>query len=233
MGHYTYFVILALSLLGPLALSFDKKVAFYKQWKYVVAAMLLPALFFIIWDIVFTRLGVWSFNAEYITGFHIAAIPLEEALFFFVVPYCCTFIYECIRVYFPRLKNNAASRVILGTLAIGLFILAMLHRQQYYTFFTGIFTSLFITVVLMAGKRSPHFNATAFLTAYAVILLPFLAVNGVLTYLPVVLYNDAHNLSLRMVSIPVEDIFYGMLLVLMNIFIFEMLRNNRMVIMKK
>jgi len=31
--HLTYLMILAASLAGPLLLSFDKKVAFYKHWK--------------------------------------------------------------------------------------------------------------------------------------------------------------------------------------------------------
>ena len=66
--HYTYFIILAASLAGPLALSFDKKVAFYKNWKYLFPAMVIPALLYIAWDIYFTSKGVWSFNDRYITG---------------------------------------------------------------------------------------------------------------------------------------------------------------------
>ena len=104
--HYTYFVILAASLVGPLCLSFDKKVAFYKNWKYLFLAMILPALFYIIWDIYFTSKGVWSFNEDYISGIKIINLPIEEVLFFFIVPYCCVFIYECIRVYFPQLSGK-------------------------------------------------------------------------------------------------------------------------------
>ena len=60
-----------------------------------------------------------------------------------------------------------------------------------------------------------------------VILIPFLIVNGFLTAIPVVLYNDAENLNLRIYTIPFEDIFYGMLLVLMNIVIYEKLKNRK------
>ena len=66
--HYTYFLILACSLAGPLLLSFDKKVAFYKKWKWLFPAMLIPAFIYIVWDIYFTAKGVWSFNEKYITG---------------------------------------------------------------------------------------------------------------------------------------------------------------------
>jgi lycopene cyclase domain-containing protein len=85
--HYTYFLILAASLAGPLALSFDKKVAFYKNWKYVFPAMIIPALLYIAWDVYFTEIGVWSFNEGYISGIKLIKLPLEEVLFFFIVPY--------------------------------------------------------------------------------------------------------------------------------------------------
>ena len=97
-SHYTYFLILTVALAGPLALSFDKRVAFYKKWKQLFTAMLFPAFLYIIWDIYFTANGVWSFNENYVCGIKLFNLPIEEVLFFFVVPYCCVFIYECICV---------------------------------------------------------------------------------------------------------------------------------------
>jgi lycopene cyclase domain-containing protein len=95
--HYTYLLILAASFAGPFFLSFDKKVAFYKKWKYVFAAMIIPAVFYIAWDSYFTRINVWQFNSKYIVGPKFLELPVEEWLFFIIIPYCCIFVYECIK----------------------------------------------------------------------------------------------------------------------------------------
>ena len=222
--HYTYFLILLCSLAGPLALSFDKKVAFYKKWKAVFIAMLLPALFYIVWDMIFTNLEVWFFKKEYVVAkTFIYNLPLEEVLFFFIVPYCCTFIYECIRSYFPAVKTTKASDNILFVLGIALLIFSVFTHHLYYTFYTSILLSGFIFTFFIFRRYFAAFNTKVFLLAYLIIIVPFLIVNGFLTAIPVITYNNAHNLAIRIHTIPVEDIFYGMLLVMMNIAGYEKL----------
>lgn len=224
-SHYTYFLILGASLAGPLALSFDKKVAFYKSWKYVVPAMILPAIFYIAWDIFFTAKQVWSFNDDYITGIHLFNLPIEEVLFFLVVPYCCLFIYACIRAYFPQLNSNGTTRRTWWVLGISLVVVALVFYNRYYTSWTFLFCGLYLLFMSLRQRYFQTFNQGAFLVSYLVILIPFLLVNGLLTSIPIVLYNDAENLGLRIYTIPFEDVFYGMLLVLMNVTIYEKLLN--------
>lgn len=226
-GHYTYFIILGASLAGPFFLSFDKKVAFFKNWKYLFPAMLLPALLYIVWDIYFTATGVWRFNPGYITGIQLYNLPLEEVLFFFVVPYCCMFIYECIRAYFPAVMQIRWAWGLLLVLAALLFITGIIHYNKSYTCWTFLFTAIFIAAIYLLQKKAAFFNAGLFVVSYAVMLIPFLIVNGFLTAIPVVLYNDAANLGIRIYSIPFEDTFYGMLLVLMNVVLYEKLKSKQ------
>lgn len=220
-SHYTYFIILAASLAGPFALSFDKKVAFYKKWKYVFPAIILPALFYIAWDIYFTSEGVWQFNEKYITGIKIANLPVEEMLFFLLVPYCCLFIYECIRSYFPNLKDRKGADVFLKILAVFLMIIGIIFYHRYYTAWTFIFLSLFIFIVYACRDYYKNFDAVSFLCSYAIMLIPFLIVNGFLTAIPIVLYNNSQNLGIRIYTIPFEDVFYGMLLIMLVICSYE------------
>lgn len=225
-SHYTYFLILAGSLAGPLFLSFDKKVAFYKSWKYVFQAMIIPALLYILWDVYFTKQAVWSFNEAYITGIKLYNLPLEEVLFFFIVPYCCTFIYACIRAYFPGLVNKRWGDMFLIVAGVLLFATGILYAGRYYTSWTFIFTGGFIMLLYSTRKNFKSFDAVSFIVSYAVCLIPFLIVNGFLTAIPVVLYNNAENLGIRIYTIPFEDAFYGMLLVLMNIVLYEKLKER-------
>lgn len=188
--------------------------------------MLLPAILYIIWDIFFTAKNVWSFNENYITGIKLINLPVEEVLFFFVVPYCSVFIYECVRCYFPRLTNKPSANTILQLLAVVLLIAGIFFYKKKYTSCTFIFNAIFIVILYAQKKYFKTFDAVSFLVACTIILIPFLIVNGFLTAIPVVLYNNAENLGIRIYTIPFEDVFYGMLLILMNISIYEKLKSK-------
>ncbi len=189
--------------------------------------MLIPALFYIAWDIYFTSQSVWHFNEQYITGSWIINLPVEEVLFFFIVPYCCVFIYECIRCYFPLLKGNRKADDLMKVLAFALLVTGIIFYDRSYTSWTSFLNAAFIALIYLCKNYFRSFNAIAFLVSYGVSLIPFLIVNGLLTAIPVVLYNDVENIGKRIYTIPVEDIFYGMLLVMMNIALFEKLREKR------
>jgi lycopene cyclase domain-containing protein len=226
-SHYTYFLILAASLAGPLVLSFDKKVNFRKKWKYALQATVFPAYIYIIWDVYFTSKGIWHFNDQYIIGFKLLNLPVEEVIFFYIVPCCCVFIYECIRCYFPLLKEKRYADISLKVLAIALLVTGIIFHNKYYTSWTFILNFIFIAAIYLFRNYFKDFDAISFLAAYAICLIPFLIVNGFLTALPVVIYNNAENLGIRIYTIPFEDIFYGMLLVLMNIVFYEKLKSRK------
>lgn len=60
-----------------------------------------------------------------------------------------------------------------------------------------------------------------FCLAYLVALIPFYIVNGILTSIPIVIYNNSENMGKRIGTIPIEDHFYLIILLLMNIGFFE------------
>jgi lycopene cyclase domain-containing protein len=60
---------------------------------------------------------------------------------------------------------------------------------------------------------------------YLFLLIPFFIVNGILTgtglEAPIVWYNNQENLGVRLLTIPIEDTFYGFELIVLNVFFYE------------
>lgn len=196
---------------GPVIMSFEDRIRFKEKWTKAFASMLFPAIFFILWDVFFTANGIWSFNEEYHLGLEILHLPLEEYLFFIAVPFACLFIMENVWLWFGE-RDGYDSRPVTLTLIVLLAALAIIFYDRVYTFST--FTLLGIALIYYEYYEKVTW-LNRFYVGWLVCLIPFFIVNGILTYLPVVIYNNEQNMGIRLGSIPFEDIFYGMLLMLL------------------
>lgn len=180
--------------------------------------MALTGLFFLFWDIIFTMKGVWSFNPKYIIGLTFFRLPVEEMLFFLTVPFACIFIYACLNYYIKWQFDNRLTRIISNLLILLSVLVLIFHYNRIYTAITfGLM--LAVVALLQYGFNVRWLNR--YYMAYIVALIPFYMVNGILTSVPVVLYNNYQNMGMRIGTIPVEDHFYLMVLLLMNIGFFE------------
>lgn len=220
--RYLYLALDVLTILFPFLFSFYAKANFSKKWRYLWIAILVPGILFLVWDEYFTQLGVWGFNPRYLTGLYLGSLPVEEVLFFICIPYACVFTYEALN-YLVKKNYLAHYQRWISIALIGLSVLvAACNIHKWYTATTFLGLAAFITLVEF-GTRSKFLSRFYF--AYLFILVPFFMVNGILTGSfieeQVVWYNDAENLATRLGTIPVEDAFYGMLLLMMNVAIFE------------
>jgi len=224
--RFTYLLVDIFCILFPLLFSFSRRFHFFSQWRYYLVPCLATATIFIAWDVLFTALGVWGFSRRYVMGPYIANLPLEEVLFFICIPYACTFTYYCLRLYAaPAYRRGWQVFALL--LALALVLTGVVFLPRLYTSVT--FITLAAMLLVLAISKVPWLPA--FFISYLLILLPFFISNGTLTggYLQrvVVFYNDRYNLGVRLGTIPVEDIFYGMLLSLLNIAGYEYARGHK------
>lgn len=218
MIKYTYLLINIATVFFPMVLSFDKRVAFYKSWKFIWPGMAITGLLFLVWDVLFTYQGVWSFNADYILGITFFKLPLEEVLFFLTVPFACIFIYQCLRYYVKwQPADFIVSTLCSAVIIYGLLNCAFNYHKLYTLVTFGTLVPLLVYVFFVLKAKWLN----RFFLAYAVTLIPFYIVNGLLTSIPVVIYNNNQNLGQRIGTIPLEDHFYCMALLLMNIAFFE------------
>ncbi len=100
-----YFLVLLFSLCLPLFLSFYPPLKFYQKTPKLLFSILLTVFLFGLWDVIATARGHWWFEPDKICGIHFINLPLEEWLFFIVIPFCCLFTWETIK-YFKKVLYN-------------------------------------------------------------------------------------------------------------------------------
>jgi len=222
-----YFWILIFAFAGPFFLSFDQKVGYYKKWKYLLPAILSVALVFIIWDEYFTKKEIWGFTPAYIQEIYLGHLPLEEVLFFIIVPYNCVFIYEVLNAYFPSTTLSKLTKFFAFFFVLSGFVLSTWFLDNWYTS-VACGASAILTVGLYFIFKVSWYERFAF--AYLVALIPFLIVNGILTGMvtenPVVWYNESHIIGIRIGTIPFEDLYYNYCLFLPIIGLYEGIKNR-------
>ncbi len=220
-SSWTYYTLLGLSLLYPVAQSFEKRVFMHRKFKFIFPGLLITGAVYVVWDIWFTGAGIWGFNHNYTRDFYVLGLPFEELLFFLVVPYCCVFLYEVLRYFVKRFYHPVFSRIVIYLLLVLMIGSLPFVTDRIYTFTAMAFTSLMLLLQLFQKTYNSWFSG--FILTYLVSLIPFLVVNGVLTSIPVVWYNNAENLGVRIYTIPLEDFIYLMGLLLPTINIYQLL----------
>ena len=224
---YLYLTVNIVTLALPLAFSFHPKVNFFKKWKFVLPAILASAIVFIAWDVIFTMYEIWGFNEKYLTGYFVFNLPIEEVLFFICIPYACLFTHFAFtslleRDYLFPHHELISSFMIIASLIIGIYFM-----DRAYTSVTFLLTGFFLSYHML--KVRPRYMGR-FYFSYGALLVPFLIVNGILTgaftHEPVVWYDNEENTGVRLFTIPVEDIFYGMMMMLIPIFFADELENR-------
>lgn len=225
---YLYLALNIFTISVPLIRAFEHRIQFAKSFKHLLPAVAIVGAVFIIWDVWFTANGIWGFTPEYLTGIDIINLPLEEWLFFITVPIACVFIYRVLNFFWPTpfISVKAANNINLY-IAFLAFALAVMNTDKWYTAVNFGLVALYLFYIHYLAKPTwlPHFYR-----AYLIALIPFFIVNGILTGYglesQVVWYNDNHNLGIRMITIPFEDTFYGMLLVMGVVDLYERISNN-------
>lgn len=219
--EFTYLIANIAVLSIPLLFSFHRRFPFYKTWFAFWPAALLTATLFISWDMLFTALNIWSFNPAHLTGIYLFNLPVEEWLFFICIPYACTFTYFCFGRWIQKI-NFPYQQIVSFLLASSLLATGIYHYHRLHTSVTFIALAAFLIGCQWVFKVK--WLGTFYIT-WAFLLIPFLLVNGILTgtFLqePVFFYKADEILNVRLLTIPIEDLFYGMLMALMNVSLYE------------
>ena len=104
MDHWQYLLVLGacLAITAPLEL-FGNGV--YRQVRRLLLSLVPVAAVFVTWDVLAISGQVWTYNPDYVTGIRIGSLPLEELLFFIVIPLCGLLTYNAVTTCLALLRR--------------------------------------------------------------------------------------------------------------------------------
>jgi lycopene cyclase domain-containing protein len=106
--HYLFVLAACVVITAPLEL-FGAGV--YRQWRRLVRSVLPVAAAFVVWDAIAIAAHVWTYNPRFITGIGVPGFPIEELLFFIVIPLCGLLTYNAVSTvlgHVARLRRRSA-----------------------------------------------------------------------------------------------------------------------------
>jgi lycopene cyclase domain-containing protein len=90
--------VLGLCLVATVPLEFAFELRVLRDPRRLVRALALPVVVFVVWDIVAIDRRTWWYNGRYVTGWELPlGLPIEELLFFLVIPLVGLLSYEAVR----------------------------------------------------------------------------------------------------------------------------------------
>lgn len=102
---------MGLCLLVTLPLEFFFGARVWRRPRALLFALLPVVIVFSIWDIYAIRAGHWTYNPRYVTGLELGiGLPLEEVVFFVVIPICGLLTYQAVGTVLRWLHTGLDSR---------------------------------------------------------------------------------------------------------------------------
>ncbi|NNG21314.1 lycopene cyclase domain-containing protein [Naumannella sp. ID2617S] len=96
MDRFQYLLLMAGCLLITLPLEFVIGARVWRRPRRLLLALLPTVVLFSVWDVAGIIRNHWSYNERYVSGIHLGVMPLEELVFFIVIPICGLLTYEAV-----------------------------------------------------------------------------------------------------------------------------------------
>lgn len=108
MGKAEYLLVLGACVLVTLPLELAGA-RVYRRPRRLARAVLPVAAVFLLWDALAIAAGIWDFDPAFVSGVRVPfGIPIEEVLFFVVIPVCAVLTYEAVGLTERFLRRRAA-----------------------------------------------------------------------------------------------------------------------------
>ena len=217
-----YLLVNLFSLSIPLLVSFHPRLKLYKYFPGIFFSIGMAMIPYIAWDIWFTKSAFWGFNPAYLIGVDFWHLPIEEWLFFVIIPYACIFTHIALIQLFPSmiLSDGTVKRLTFSIMLVFL-VMGVVYYDKWYTLMDMVFGILVLGITYSFSRSI----LKRYYLTFIFMLIPFFIVNGILTGTgiegEVVWYDDSQNMGLRLGTIPLEDSVYAFSLILLNLLMMD------------
>ena len=98
MSRFAYVAVLVFVLVGTGWLELLLRTRVYARWRRLALTLVPVVAVFCLWDLYAIAAGHWTFDVERTTGIVFpGGLPLDEVLFFVVIPVCAVLSLEAVR----------------------------------------------------------------------------------------------------------------------------------------
>jgi len=224
--NYWYLLILLVLAGVTMFLFLKKTIVFIMEIKYMLPALIFSGAIFVLFNNRLHETGIIHFNTNYLLGGNIFNLPVEEWLFLLIMSLFAFSVYILVSVRFANLEKPYFFMGISVVLLLAFGFEAWSSRQKLVPFFIFFLLVIYFGYTLFRNRFKSHL--AKFFISYLIVVVPFLIIRAIVNSLPVILYNNDYILGLRLFNMPVEEFGYLFLLMLINITIFEYLRDNQL-----
>jgi lycopene cyclase domain-containing protein len=111
MDAWQYLLLMAGCLVVTLPLEIVFRARVYRRWRLLLRALLPVTAVFVLWDAVAIARGHWWYSARFTTGILLpGSVPVEELVFFLVIPVCGVLTYEAVGTVLRGAPDRRAVR---------------------------------------------------------------------------------------------------------------------------
>ena len=103
LERFSYVGVLLFVVFGSIWLEVFLRTRVLARWRRLLLSMVLPLIVFILWDAYAIASGHWTFDVNRILGLQVVAgVPIDEVLFFIVIPFASILTLEAVRSVKPH-----------------------------------------------------------------------------------------------------------------------------------
>ena len=107
MAKLAYLAMLGFTIIGSWWLEWAFKLRVLRRIRFTLSTIVPISIFFLLWDALAIRLNHWEFDSHQMLGIVLVFdIPLEELLFFVVIPLAIILTYEGVTKLRPHWKEE-------------------------------------------------------------------------------------------------------------------------------